>query len=52
MEEFSKDKPYILYGVLEIFSMALKVYAGLGDMKLDDRMLDFLKWGYAVFGNI
>lgn len=48
MEEFEKDKPYILFGVFTVLSKAISIYDKLGEIKMNDRLIDFLQWGYAV----
>lgn len=47
MEEFEEDKPYILYGMFECLSKAMETQPSI-EVELDDRLLDFLKWGCAV----
>ncbi|NBJ83876.1 hypothetical protein D5274_19070 [bacterium 1XD42-94] len=47
MEEFEEDKPYILYGMFECLSKAMETQPSI-EIELDDRLLDFLKWGCAV----
>lgn len=48
MEEFERDKPYILYDIFIIFSKAINIYKADEEIELDDRLLDFLKWGFAI----
>lgn len=45
--DFEKDLPYILGGVFDVLSKAMRIYP---DVKLDKlpRMADFARWGYAI----
>ncbi len=47
MADFEKDLPYILGGIFDMLSKAMKIYP---TVKLDTlpRMADFARWGYAV----
>lgn len=47
MEEFEADKPCILYRMFECLSRAMEIEP-LIEVNIDDRLLDFLKWGCAV----
>ncbi|NBH20097.1 hypothetical protein D3Z55_22565 [Clostridiaceae bacterium] len=47
MEEFEADKPCILYRMFECLSRAMETQP-LIEVNIDDRLLDFLKWGCAV----
>lgn len=47
MREFANDIPYILGGIFDTLSKAMKIYP---TVKLDKlpRMADFARWGYAI----
>ena len=47
MLEFKKDLPYILGGIFDILSKAIRIFP---TVKLDilPRMADFTRWGYAI----
>lgn len=47
LEEFEKDKPYILYELFTVLSKAMKIYSEV-ELQQNDRLLDFLKWGCAI----
>ena len=47
MEEFEAEKPYILYGMFECISRAMQILPSI-EVTIDDRLIDFLKWGCAV----
>lgn len=47
MDEFERDKPSILYGMFMCISEAIKIQPSI-KIDMDDRMVDFLKWGCAV----
>ena len=48
MKEFEEDKPQILYGVFATFSKAIKIYQELEEIAINDRLVDFIRWGYAI----
>jgi len=47
MDEFEADKPSILYGMFMCISKAIKIQP-LIEVDIDDRLIDFIKWGCAV----
>lgn len=50
MEEFERDKPYIMYGLFTTLSDAMEIYDEIEEVKLesDDRLMDFIRWGYSI----
>lgn len=47
MADFEKDAPYILGGIFDALSKAMRIYPTVKLSKLP-RMADFARWGYAV----
>lgn len=48
MKEFEEDKPYFLHGIFTTLSTTIKIFQELGELEIYDRLVDFIRWGYAV----